>query len=350
MKMKVHIIPKIERRVLVVLGLIVPFITVSSILTARADSINPGLYSVDSKPYGLTFTQWSEKWWQWFISIPQFENPLNDDNGKYCAVAQNDPNVWFITGAGSGTVVRSCNIPSGKAILFHPAGNGCPYAENPSLKTESELRSCAIAGDQVSSIHVSIDGRNLQNYVAHTPLFDLTLGAQSEFLTYDNSTYGIRMLYPSNWLKLADVNNTGEANFPARINFPATFFANDKNSSIGEDEFPANVLIAIEKLPSFNVLLDDYTATQTNTLKNDEKNFVLLKSNATTLSNNTAHEIIWTTSKVKDGVIKGELKRMQVFTIIGDKAYVVRYTSELTKYPKYLPTVQKMIDSFQVIR
>ena len=42
---------------------------------------------------------------------------------------------------------------------------------------------------------------------------------------------------------------------------------------------------------------------------------------------------------------------MQVFTIIGDKAYVVRYTSELAKYPKYLPTVEndRLISGNQII-
>ena len=48
-----------------------------------------------------------------------------------------------MTGTGSGTVVRSCTIPSSKAILIQPAGNECSYAENPSLKTELELCSCS---------------------------------------------------------------------------------------------------------------------------------------------------------------------------------------------------------------
>jgi hypothetical protein len=60
-------------------------------------------------------------------------------------------------------------------------------------------------------------------------------GAQTEFLTYANSTYGIRMLYPPNWLRLDDVYNIGE------VNFPVTFLPDDKNSSVGEDEFVVNV-------------------------------------------------------------------------------------------------------------
>ena len=197
--MKKQIIAGIERCILVILGITLPLITISVISTATADSINPGLYSMDSKPYGLTFPQWEEKWWRWLVSIPQPENPLNDGNtGKHCSVGQNDPNVWFITGAGSGTFVRTCTIPSGKSILFQPAGNECSYAENPSLKTESELRACAIAGDQVNSIHVSVDGRNLQNlrnYIVQTPLFDLTFPENNIFGTTAGPTKAVGHAY-----------------------------------------------------------------------------------------------------------------------------------------------------------
>lgn len=176
--------PKIELAILAILGVLMQLIMVPLILTVKADVSNPGLYSTDSKPYGLTFPQWSEKWWQWMTSIPTSDNPLNDNTGKNCGNGQNDPNVWFMTGTGSGSVVRSCTIPSYKAILIQPVGNECSYAENPSLKTESELRTCAITGDQVNSIHVSIDGRNvqnLQNYIVQTPLFDLTLPKNNIF-------------------------------------------------------------------------------------------------------------------------------------------------------------------------
>lgn len=150
----------------------------------KADTINPGIYSPDSKPYGMAFAQWSEKWWQWMVSIPEPTNPLKDNTGKNCGINQNDPNVWFLTGAGSGNVVRACTIPSGRAILIQPAGNECSFAENPSLKTEADLRKCAIAGNQVSSIHVSIDGislQNLEHYIVQTPLFNLTLPQNNLF-------------------------------------------------------------------------------------------------------------------------------------------------------------------------
>lgn len=159
-------------------------VVASLISTAKADEINPGLFSTDSKPYGLAFPQWSEKWWKWMISIPQPQNPLNDNTGENCGNGQNDSHVWFMTGTGSGTVVRSCNVPSSKAILIQPVGNECSYAENPSLRTESELRNCAITGDQTTTKYISIDGRNVQNlerYAVQTPLFDLTLPQNNIF-------------------------------------------------------------------------------------------------------------------------------------------------------------------------
>ena len=157
---------------------ITAFVLVFAMITplSMADVMNPGVFSPDSKPYGYTFAQWSEKWWQWFLSIPAPQNPGSDTSGRYCAIGQTNPNIWYLTGAGSGTYVRTCTVPAGRAILFQPAGNECSFVENPSLKTESELRACAISGDQVSSIHVTVDGKNIQNlqtYIVQTPLFNL---------------------------------------------------------------------------------------------------------------------------------------------------------------------------------
>jgi hypothetical protein len=157
---------------------ITAFVLVFAMITplSMADVMNPGVFSPDSKPYGYTFAQWSEKWWQWFLSIPAPQNPGSDTSGRYCGIGQTNPNIWYLTGAGSGTYVRTCTVPAGRAILFQPAGNECSFVENPSLKTESELRACAISGDQVSSIHVTVDGKNIQNlqtYIVQTPLFNL---------------------------------------------------------------------------------------------------------------------------------------------------------------------------------
>lgn len=75
------------------------------------------------KTYGRTFGEWSAAWWQWLLSIPASENPLNAVDGEVdCTLGQSGP-VWFLAGAAPGTTaVRSCTVPRGKALFF-PAVN-----------------------------------------------------------------------------------------------------------------------------------------------------------------------------------------------------------------------------------
>jgi hypothetical protein len=67
------------------------------------------LYPTNSKPYGLTYGEWSAKWWQWAMSIPTKDSPIVDKTGAKCAVGQNDPNVWFLAGTGGERL--SVHIP-----------------------------------------------------------------------------------------------------------------------------------------------------------------------------------------------------------------------------------------------
>ncbi len=144
----------------------------------RADSVNPGVYSIDSKPYGLTYADWTVKWWQWFNEIPQATNPAADKTGSNCGLQQSGP-IWFLAGTTGGSAERSCTVPAGKAILFPIITSECSYAEFPNLKSESDLRSCAThLQNGVTSLVATLDGMNLQNlakYRVVTPLFNQTL-------------------------------------------------------------------------------------------------------------------------------------------------------------------------------
>lgn len=145
--------------------------------TSRADNINPQLYPVDSKPLGLTMSEWAVKWWQWLHSIPASNNPASDRTGQYCSVGQPAKDVWFLVQTTSGPGERTCTIPAGKAILLPVAINECSTAEDPALTTESALRACAIAGNEVNSIVAIVDGvklKNLEKYRVQSPLFTLT--------------------------------------------------------------------------------------------------------------------------------------------------------------------------------
>jgi len=158
-----------------------------------ADGINPYVYSKDDKPYGLTYAQWTANFWKWVISIPQQNNPNNDPTGEKCAINQNDPNVWYLAPTFGGAAERTCTIPKEKAILFPLLAGECNYLENPELKTESDLRTCAMqSNDQGSrSMDVTIDGvklKNLENYRVQFGLFDVTFPENNIFSVKPGNT------------------------------------------------------------------------------------------------------------------------------------------------------------------
>jgi hypothetical protein len=151
---------------------------------AFADAINPGIYSTDSKPYRLTYGDWTAKWWQWVMPIPQSNNPTTDQSGTNCAVNQKDPHTFFLAGTTGGAAQRTCTIPSGKAILVPILIGECSYAEYPKFKTESDLRGCAITGNNGGTVQATVDGKNLQNldrYRVQSPLFNVTFADHNIF-------------------------------------------------------------------------------------------------------------------------------------------------------------------------
>jgi hypothetical protein len=155
--------------------------------SSEAQSVNSGTTNVnrlvevfqpDSQPFGLSYADWTAKWWQWAYSIPKDVNPSYDDTGRYCAEGQSGP-VWFLTGTYSHPVDRYCTIPAGKAILFTILNSECSFAEFPDLRTERELRQCAKQmQDSVVHLEASIDGiplTGLEKYRIQSPLFNFTI-------------------------------------------------------------------------------------------------------------------------------------------------------------------------------
>lgn len=164
-----------------ILVLILFIITVIPI--AIADSINPGVFPVNSKPFGHSYGDWSAKWWQWAAQIPSNSNPVTDKTGAKCAQNQSGP-VWFLAGSSGAPVLRNCVIPAGKALMFAPLNSECSSAEDSTLKTEDQLRSCAVNADSGGDPHVIVDGAKLQSmqtYKVQSPLFSFTFPKDNIF-------------------------------------------------------------------------------------------------------------------------------------------------------------------------
>jgi hypothetical protein len=162
-------------------GLIIVLLPIQFVM-AQNTANNPGVFPLASKPYGTSYADWTVKWWQWAESIPTPLNPASDKTGQNCAQGQSGP-VWFLAGTFGGKAERTCTIPAGKAILFPPINTECSYKENPTLKTESDLRACAKhLQDETTQMQASVDGipiQNLQSFRTQTPLFNVTFPANN---------------------------------------------------------------------------------------------------------------------------------------------------------------------------
>jgi hypothetical protein len=161
------------------MGLILLFAGGETVLSQERPS-----YPVDSEPYGTSYETWTQKWWQWLLSIPTSENPAIDTTGKYCGVGQNG-SVWFLAGTTGGKNIRTCTIPSGVSILIPVLNSECSEAEFPDLTTEAELRACAKQfQDQTQQLEFVLDGTVFeQSEIPRvvTPLFNVSFPEDNIF-------------------------------------------------------------------------------------------------------------------------------------------------------------------------
>jgi hypothetical protein len=152
---------------------------------------------------------------------------------------------------------------------------------------------------------------------------------------YENSAYGIKIKYPSDWKKVEPSQISDESNFNIIVGF-----LSPKESTLYKSP-PAALSIGIQNLStSQSITVDQYSGAQINLIRQQAS---VLESNTTTLkgNNNTlAHKIVYINNEGQ--------KVMQVWTIKGDKAYHITYAANETRYYDYIPLVQKMIDSFEI--
>jgi hypothetical protein len=141
----------------------------------RAGSINPGVYSKDSAPFGAPYGEWIAKWWNWTSSIPKGEHPRDDFTPEKCAANQGGP-VWFLADQLGGQEERTCSIPAGKAIFIPLLTGECGY-DVPEVKNDEDLRKCATAGDEYGVVEATVDGvklKDLESYRTQPGYFNIT--------------------------------------------------------------------------------------------------------------------------------------------------------------------------------
>ena len=159
---------------------------------------------------------------------------------------------------------------------------------------------------------------------------------EDQFVTYDNSTQGIKIDYPKGWT----VIEQGLAFLSPKENDSDTFREGLRvtgGSVVNE---------TIDKLA--DSVLRFYNSTM--------KNFHLVESKDVIFHGNPAHVLIYTFSIPGNGTLKamipgnGTLKAMDFGTIESNIIHVFQYLAQENKFDSYLPTIQRMIDSFRAAK
>ena len=161
----------------------------------------------------------------------------------------------------------------------------------------------------------------------------------SNFRTFENIAFGLRMLYPSDW-SVTEVKSTLSPN--ASTSAVAFFKAPVEGPS---DVYQENVIINMKGPSPDDLTLRDYTENSLNTFRN-MPNIRLLQSFPNTLAGLPAHMVVY--SENSEGI---DIQKMQIWTIVdNDTAYVVTFGAEQTQFSRYLPVVEQMINSIQIIK
>jgi PsbP-like protein len=151
-------------------------------------------------------------------------------------------------------------------------------------------------------------------------------------LVYESPTYGIRTQYPDGWEIV--IQSTSDSLISLRFNSP---LENDA------DIFRENVLFEIKSI-SNNTALSNLTSGTLASYLELYPDFELIELSSTNLTNAAIPAYKLLGSRTQDG-----LDFMQIFAIKEDKLYTILYSSETTRYSTYLPIIEEMINSFEVM-
>jgi len=149
------------------------------------------------------------------------------------------------------------------------------------------------------------------------------LQCDGKIATYKNSEHNLNIDYPQCW----ENNKTPDLTTGKVV----TFRQPQKNVSL------------IIMIPKFSGNLNQYQQIREKFVKSQLKSSEIISRSEPTIANGVGRKIIVTGKD--DGE---EIKNMYVMTLRGNKAYLINYTATMDDYDRFLPTVEKMIESLKI--
>jgi len=161
------------------------------------------------------------------------------------------------------------------------------------------------------------------------------------FNTFENSTYGIKMIFPSNWNKEENLSEGG-SNYGKLVDVVRFSPPFENNNS---DKSSENLDIKVDNISDIQpVTLAKYTNDSIEDLGKDFK-IIWFDVNATMSGGIPAYKLEYT--GIEQDV---NLNAMTIFTMKGNEAYIISYMAEPSRYSSDLPMVQKMINSIELLK
>ncbi len=150
--------------------------------------------------------------------------------------------------------------------------------------------------------------------------------SEDQFVTYDNSTQGIKIDYPKDWTVVTQ--------------FGLGFFSPKENDS---DTFREGLIVS--KGPHGNESIDTLAAGVLKIYNSSLPSFKLIESKGLTIHGNPAQNLIYTFNPGN-----GTIKVLESGATENNSIYIFQYRAQENKFDSYLPTIQKMIDSFKAAK
>lgn len=201
---------------------------------------------------------------------------------------------------------------------------------------------------------------SLGRVYAQTELESVSSNNYNTFSLYKNAQNSFDIQYPSNWQKIEFTQGIERGGRNTVVNFlsPSAGIA---------DKFREYLIVEVDDLrpeqgfamssPSSSSSLTEYVNHQISDYKKLYQGFQLTESPTSSLLNKTDHnsysspndysqsyEIVYT----YDDTIAGKIKITELYLLKNNKIYVLSFHSEASNYSKYLPTIQKIVDSFHI--
>ena len=189
---------------------------------------------------------------------------------------------------------------------------------------------------------------------AQTEIGSVSSNNYNTFSLYKNAQYNFDMQYPSNWQKIEFTQGIERGGRNTVVNFlsPSEGTADKFREYfiVEVGDLRPEQAVAMSSSSSIS-LLTEYVNHQISNYKKLYQGFQLTESLLNKTDNNSSpndyslsYKIVYT----YDDPTAGKIKIMELYLLKNNKIYSLSFHSEGSNYSKYLPTIQKIVDSVHI--